>query len=121
MARPTKSDAEKLTKTVAFRLAEPDFLAYRKKFSLSGLSQSEFFREHVLGNTTTVVAKATNQQANRAVLLLQKASNNLNQLAYQANSLNLAGQLDQQTFSAILSQLQQLNQFMVDQVGEAQK
>ena len=125
MARPEKSDAEKLQKTVAFRLTEGDFEQYKMKFSISGLTQSEFFREHVLNNTTKVVAVASktnaSSEAKRAVFLLQKASNNINQLAHRANADNLNEIISDGTYFAILDQLQQLNLFMLDQVSEASK
>lgn len=122
MARPTKSDAEKLTKTVAFRLTEADYSAYRAKFLASGMSQSEFFREYILTNTTQVVARpVASSDSKRAVFLLQKASNNINQLAYRANSDNLMGVLTEKTFSSILSQLERLNRFLFSQVEETRK
>jgi len=122
MARPEKPDAEKLQKSVAFRLTEGDFEAYKKKFLASGLTQSEFFRRHVLANTTEVIAKqAATSDDKRSVFLLAKASNNLNQLAHRANTDHLAGKVSETTFAAILDQLQQLNQFMLDQAAESRK
>jgi hypothetical protein len=120
MARPVKSEAEKLNHTVAFRLTDGDFLQYRCKFSASGFTQSEFFREHVLNNTTQVVARpVASRDSMRAVFLLQKASNNVNQLAHRANSEFLTGLVSQNTYAAILDQLQQLNTFMLEQTREA--
>lgn len=116
MARPVKSDEEKLNHTIAFRLTNGDFLRYKWKFAASGFTQSEFFREHVLCNTTQVVARPlASRDAKRAVFLLQKASNNVNQLAYRANSEYLTGQVSEPTYVAILDQLQQLNHFMLEQ------
>jgi hypothetical protein len=116
MARPVKSDEEKLNHTVAFRLTDGDFLRYQRKFSASGFKQSEFFREHVLCNTTQVVARpVASVDTKRAVFLLQKASNNVNQLAHRANSEYLTGQVSEHTYLAILGQLQQLNNFMLEQ------
>lgn len=116
MARPLKSDDEKLNHTVAFRLTDGDFLKYKRKFSASGFKQSEFFREHVLCNTTQVVARpVASVDSRRAVFLLQKASNNVNQLAHRANSEYLTGQVSERTYVAILDQLQQLNRFMLEQ------
>lgn len=120
MGRPSKSDDEKLNHTVAFRLTDGDFLDYKRKFSASGLNQSDFFREHILNNTTQVIARpAASVDAKRAVFLLQKASNNLNQLAHRANAEHLGGVLSEGTFAAILGQLQQLNRFMLEQTTEA--
>jgi len=121
MARPVKSEAEKLSHTIAFRLTDGDFLRYKWKFSASGFTQSEFFREHVLCNTTQVVARpVASRDTKRAVFLLQKASNNLNQLAHRANSEYLTGLVSENTYEAILDQLQQLNTFMQLQTREAQ-
>lgn len=120
MARPVKSEAEKLSHTVAFRLTDRDFLRYRCKFSASGLNQSDFFRAHVLNNTTQVVARPVgSRDSMRAVFLLQKASNNVNQLAHRANSEYLTGLVSENTYVAILDQLQQLNTFMLEQTREA--
>ena len=119
MARPVKSEAEKLNHTVAFRLTDGDFLRYRFKFAASGFTQSEFFREHVLSNTTQVVARPmASRDSMRAVFLLQKASNNVNQLAHRANSEHLTGLVSEDTYAAILDQLQQLNTFMLEQTRE---
>lgn len=120
--RRPKSADEKLAKTVAFRLTEPDYFSYRKKFVSSGMSQSDFFREHVLNNTTKVVARpVATSDTKRAVFLLQKASNNINQLAHRANSENLSGVLAEGTYLRILDQLERLNDFLVDQVAGTQK
>jgi hypothetical protein len=122
MARPTKDESEKLKKTVAFRITEGDFLAYQKKFGASGLSQSEFFREYVLTNTTQVISRpVASKDSKRAVFLLHKASNNINQLAHRANSENRAGFLDEGTFKSILEQLTRLNDFLISQTEESRK
>jgi hypothetical protein len=116
MARPVKSEDEKLNHTVAFRLTDGDFLTYQRKFSASGFNQSEFFREHVVCNTTQVVARPVALvDTKRAVFLLQKASNNVNQLAHRANSEYLTGLVSESTYAAILDQLEQLNNFMLSQ------
>jgi len=116
MARPPKSDEDKLAKVLAFRLTEDDYLAYRSKFQASNMTQSEFFREHVLHNTTQVLARpAATADSRRAIFLLQKASNNINQLAHRANSENLAGKLSEGTFMQVLVQLERLNDFLIDQ------
>ena len=119
MARPVKSADQKLNHTVAFRLTDSDFLSYQRKFSASGFSQSEFFREHVLSNTTQVLARpVVSGDTKRAVFLLQKASNNVNQLAHRANSEYLTGLVSESTYVAILDQLEQLNSFMLEQTRQ---
>ncbi|MFB0827744.1 hypothetical protein ACEU07_20930 [Chromobacterium violaceum] len=112
MARPKKADGG-LKKTVAFRLTEADHEAYKVKFEASGLSQSEFFRRHVLNNTTTVIArpKPTADKA-RMVFLMNKASNNLNQLAATANSASKAGIVRERLYFDILRELQHISYLM---------
>jgi hypothetical protein len=105
------------SRPVSFRLTLDDYAAYKSKFAASGMTQSEFFREHVLNNTTKVVAKSnTNPDLQRLVFLFKKASNNINQLAHRANAENLSGVLSDTTFAAIASQLKQLNAFLAEQV-----
>lgn len=121
MVRPAKDESEKLSKTVAFRITEGDFVVYKKKFGASGLTQSEFFREHVLTNTTQVIARpVATVEAKRAIFLLHKASNNINQLAHLANSENVSGFLSEGTFKNILSQLERLNDFLICQAEGTQ-
>jgi hypothetical protein len=122
MARPGKSDDEKLIKTVAFRLTESDHKKYQAKFLASGLTQSEFFREHVIANTTTVVAKKViSQDAKRAIFLLQKTSNNINQLARVANTAHRGNKLSSDTFLSIIQYLEDINQSLIDRVDEVKK
>lgn len=119
MARPHKTECEKLKKTISFRVNRKDFDNFEGKRLAAGASKSAFYRDHVARNTTQVIAApAPTTDAKRAVFLLQKASNNLNQLAHRANAANRVGQLTDATFQALLDQLQQLNQFMLDQAGE---
>jgi hypothetical protein len=119
MARPTKSDDEKLCKSVAFRLTELDFRNYQNKFVASGLKQSEFFRQYVLTNSTIIAAPT--RTAARGLLLLSKASNNINQLAHRANIENRSGKLNDSTFQQILSQLTLLNDYLHAMANEASK
>ena len=116
MAKPKKADKEE-TVTFSFRLPISVANWWNEKIAKSGLgNKSAFFRDAVQQNKTEVIAKpAATADQKRAVFLLQKASNNLNQLAHLANSQRLAGKLNEATFSLICSQLQQLNQFMLTQ------
>lgn len=122
MARPTINDAEKLSATISFRVNKSDFANFEGKRLAAGMDKSKFYRDHVAHNTTQVVARPLpSQDAKRAVFLLQKASNNLNQLAYRANAAHRAGQLTEGAFAGIVDQLQQLNLFMIEQAKEATK
>lgn len=111
-----KKDKEQ-TVTFAFRLPISVANWWNQKIEKSGLgNKSAFFRAAVQENKTEVIAKSvTSADQKRAIFLLQKASNNLNQLAHLANGQRLAGKLNEASFSLINSQLQQLNQFMLEQ------
>ena len=111
-----KKDKEQ-TVTFAFRLPISVANWWNEKIEKSGLgNKSAFFRAAVQQNKTEVIAKpVTSADQKRAIFLLQKASNNLNQLAHLANRQRLAGKLNEASFSLINSQLQQLNQFMLEQ------
>lgn len=121
MARPEIPEEDLLSRTVAFRLTERDYKVYKIKFAGAGVSQSQFFRENVLSNRTEVIAKTFSPNAERAVFLLSKSSNNLNQLAHRAHLAHIDGTIATVAFDAILGQLQSLNNFMLDQVKDASK
>ncbi|MDQ1835205.1 plasmid mobilization relaxosome protein MobC [Massilia scottii] len=120
MARPTKSDDKKLSKVISFRMQMDVFLEFAKQCSDANLTQSELHRDYVTKNRVEVIARPkASSDAKRAVFLLQKASNNLNQLAHRANADSMNNLVSEETYLAVLDQLKQLNQYMLEQVGEA--
>ena len=122
MGKLGKEDKKDKEKTVTFSFRLPVSVAnwWDEKIAKSGLgNKSAFFRDAVQQNKTEVIAKpAAMADQKRAIFLLQKASNNLNQLAHRANKQHKAGKLSEETFTLILNQLQQLNSFMVEQTAE---
>lgn len=115
-------EKSELTRVYSFRTTEEGGAAWDKKIARSGYTKSEFFRKAVQDNKTEIIEKpVATRDAKRAVFLLAKASNNINQIAHRANAEQRAGKISEATFAAILNQLQQLNQFMIDQVGESIK
>lgn len=111
------------TRVFSFRLPVTHADLWDEKIARSGFgNKSEFFRHAVQENKTEVIARpVVTRDAKRAVFLLAKASNNLNQLAHRANADHLAGKVSEGTYNSIRDQLQSLNQFLLDQVGEAIK
>lgn len=109
-----------VNRSFSFRL-ENDFktAVLEKKISKSGLTTSEFLRKLCEDEDVEIVAASPHKA--RAVFLLNKASNNLNQLAHRSNSAHKAGKLDQPTLSLIANELQKLNDFLLNQVQEASK
>lgn len=115
-----KPEADKLTRPVSFRLKAADHAAYLAKVEASGMRPSAFFRDAVLANKTQVVARArANPTRARMVYLMNKASNNLNQLAHRVNADHLAGVVSQATYTSILAELQILAKSMQAVVKDA--
>lgn len=112
MARPKLVEGG-LQRTIAFRLTRADHAVYQAKVEASGLTQSVFFRQHVLTNTTTVIAKPRASVDKRWLLYLaNKAGNNLNQIAHRAHADHLAGTLSETTYLEILKHLQDISGYL---------
>lgn len=108
------------SRSFSFRLEnDAQTAVLEKKIARSGLCTSEFLRKLCVDEEVEIVAASPHKA--RAVFLLQKASNNLNQLAHRANSAHRAGKLEQQILSLVAAELQKLNKFLLSQVQEASK
>lgn len=117
MARPRKH-VDGLAKSVSFRLPPAELAAWQAKVEASGLTASEFFRDLVLTNRTQVVARARpSADQTRLLYLVNKASNNLNQLAHRANADHQAGKITEATYSGILAELAAIRQALLDSSG----
>lgn len=115
-----EGEGEKLTKPVSFRLTAADHAAYLAKVRASGLKPSEFFRECVLQNRTQIVARPKpSPERSQLVYLMNKAGNNINQLAHRANADHLAGFVSEATYTRILAQLEMLARYMKSAVKDA--
>jgi len=113
MPRRKSNDGAGLGKPIAFRLSEADRAAYLEKVARSGLTQSEFFRQAVLTNRTQVIARPVSSADRRRLLyIFNKTSNNLNQIAYRANSKHVRGQLSEATYEELLTQLQMISRYL---------
>lgn len=108
------------TRTVSFRLALPDHVAYLAKAKAAGVKPSDFFRDAVLNNKTQIVARTPpSSDKRRLIYLFNKASNNLNQLAHTANAAELAGTVTPATYAGILAELQTLADVMKEAIRNA--
>jgi hypothetical protein len=109
-----RRDAESLLgSAVRIRLTASDRAAFESKAAAAGMTQSEFFRECVLTNRTKVVARLpASADRKRVLFVVNKAGNNLNQLAHVANTQRLAGKLSESTFVAILDELELVSQLL---------
>jgi hypothetical protein len=113
MPRAKSNNGAGMGKPIAFRLSEVDRDAYLAKVAVSGLTQSEFFRQAVLTNRTQVIARPkASGDRKRLLYIFNKTSNNLNQIAHRANSENVKGKLSEQTYEQILDQLQMIGRYL---------
>jgi hypothetical protein len=95
------------------RLSVEDHAAYLAKVTESGQTKSAFFRDCVLKNRTQVVARPTRSiESKRVLFVVNKAGNNLNQLAHRANSDHAVGKISEATYADILYQLQRISQYL---------
>ncbi|MGF6276250.1 hypothetical protein ABIB38_004661 [Massilia sp. UYP11] len=109
MARPTKPDSEKLTRTVAWRVNDATKTELDRQYVESGMSQSEFLRELLQRRKPTIIAKARpSLDLKQLLFLYSKASNNINQLAHRVNAAHLDGTLDERTYKGILASLERI-------------
>lgn len=102
-------DPTKLNRVVALRLTDADYERFLGKVVRSGMTQSEFMRSAVLANRTSIHALPKRTALRSKLLFLaSKVSNNINQIAHQANSAHLGGKLSAELFEGILSELSHL-------------
>jgi hypothetical protein len=104
---PKKTIRDPLPHRLNVRLSDAEFAIYEAKKADAGLNTSQFFRECLLTNRTQIVARAaTSSDRKQALFYMNKASNNLNQLAHVVNSERFIGRLSEGTFLSLLDSLQ---------------
>ncbi|MGZ4992640.1 MAG: plasmid mobilization protein [Methylobacter sp.] len=112
MAKRSLAVGEK-SKTISFRLSESDAEALLNKVEASGLSMSEFVREYVLKNRTSVIARTPASRDKLSLIrLFNKTGNNINQLAKSINIAFKSGKVSEVNYLALLSELQHISRYM---------
>jgi len=102
-----------LSKPISFRLSHEDREVYLKKVKNSGLTQSEFFRQAVLGNRTQLVARQrTSPHRRRLLFVCNKVNNELERIALRANVDYERGALSEATYLQMLDQLQLVSRYL---------
>jgi uncharacterized protein (DUF1778 family) len=102
-----------LSERLNFRIDKESFDAFEDKVNASGVSKSEFFRDMVLNNKTQVIErKKTTDNTKQALYLLNKSSNNINQLARAANIANQTGKISDNIYSSFLAELDNQSQLL---------
>ncbi|HAV2128642.1 TPA: MobC family plasmid mobilization relaxosome protein [Enterobacter cloacae] len=109
MARPTKTESEKLTERVAFRVTLATKNEYELRLAQSGLSKSDFFRECVMTDRTEIIVPATvTVDMRESLRLLSNIANNCNQIAHALNIANQAGLISDALVETVLSKVSAL-------------
>lgn len=110
---------EQLEKVISLRLTPSDHALWLSKVEASGQTRSEFFRSCVLANKTSVIAKkAASVDKLRLIWFFNKASNNLNQLAWSAHQTRKRGLLDGRAFEQVLRHLSTISELMQKGVND---
>ncbi|WP_296276394.1 plasmid mobilization protein [Pseudomonas sp. UBA7530] len=108
-----------LEKVVSLRLTASDHAKWLAKVKASGQTRSEFFRSCVLGNKTSVVAKKpASADKLQLIFYFNKASNNINQLAWSTHQARKRGTLDAQTFGRLLEKLNSISELMAKGISD---
>lgn len=120
MARPKKEEHLKLKRTIAWRVTDGVKAELERQYGESGLAQSEFLRELLERKKPQIIArKKTSPDLKRALFLMNKTSNNINQLAHRANADHLEGILNDDRYARILAELQGISAYMKAMVKDA--
>jgi|CXWL01.1.fsa_nt_gi hypothetical protein len=124
MARPKKHGLETdgPSRPISFRVSEREYADYAARCAAAGLSISDFFRRVVLTNKTQIVAnleQSSRPDLLRLLFLVNKSSNNINQLARRVNEDHLAGKLEEATYHQILVQLERIAAELKEAVAHA--
>lgn len=126
MARPKKEESEKLTEIMHFRVSKKVRDVFAQKHMESNLTISEFLRvllEDKSDNVTIVARKKPKKppiDVLRVLFLVNKTSNNINQIAHKINSHNKAGLVSDKLYEEVLRSLCLTNEIFKGFVREVE-
>lgn len=121
IGRPKKSTQDKAVSVIVqTRLKTDDYEAFLWKINKAQMSESAYLRDCVIKNKTKIVVQ-TDVLANqkKMLFLLNKLSNNVNQLAYRANADHARGKLGQGQYESIVYDLNKITQWAKGVIGSA--
>ncbi len=106
-------ETDKKSIVVAFRLSEEEFKPFADILADSSMSKSEFFREVFLArNISLTLERKASPEYGRLLFLMNKASNNINQIAKRINIDYKAGLVSESRYSKIINELISLNSLL---------
>lgn len=112
MARPRKNDADRLGLPIAVRLPPAERAALIEKAGAAGITPAAYVRQAVFSDKTEIVVRPASRDYDRLQYLVNKAGNNLNQLAHRANAAYAAGHVSEKTYAGLLAELQMLGRVL---------
>jgi hypothetical protein len=119
MVSKCESEGKNLGKIISVRVSDEVYFDFETQCKAANMSKTEIFRDYIFKNKVQINARsAPSREARRAILLLQKISNNINDLLFFVNKDSLAGSLSDQYYSEVIKQLVQLNKFTLSQASE---
>lgn len=108
--------------TVAFRLTKSEFQPYIEPLRKSGLSRSSFFRRVFVEHDAVIhVRERAHPDYQHLIFCMNKAGNNLNQLARKINTMDKAGLLTVKDSARIYQSLSQISYVMSRLIDDADK
>ncbi|MBI6621531.1 plasmid mobilization relaxosome protein MobC [Pseudomonas corrugata] len=111
---------EKRTIVISFRATESDMAPYAEPMLKSGKSRSEFFHELFIKLKDKIVIserKVKTEDYSKYLFLVNKMSNNLNQIAKVLNSANKADKLSQRQLLNALNDLNSIRLILNGKLG----
>lgn len=105
---------------ISFRLSLEEFEPYKEPLHNSGLGRSEFFRQLFRDNKSKVVIsekKVATKDYNQYLHLVNKISNNINQLARLLNGAEKAGKATRQQYLTGLNNLNSIRLLLQSKLG----
>lgn len=106
---------------ISFRLSETAYEPYKLPVETSGLSRSEFFRKLFNDTESKVVItekKVNTEDYNEYLHLVNKISNNINQLARLLNGAEKAGKATPQQYATGLNTLNSIRLLLLAKLGK---
>lgn len=105
---------------ISFRLSESAYEPYREAVEKSGMGRSAFFRQLFIDNKSKVVLaekKIHTEDYNKYLNLVNKISNNLNQLARLLNGAEKVGKVTHQQYATGLNTLNSIRLMLLSKLG----
>lgn len=98
---------------ISFRLKEDEFKPYAVLIEQSTLTTSAFFRKIFIDHDVNInLEQKKPVDYQRLLFLMNKSSNNINQIAKKVNTDYKSGTVSQATYSKVISELSLLNMYL---------